>query len=598
MGEIVQLSEQVSNQIAAGEVVGRPASVVKELIENSVDAGAKDVKVVVKDAGRTLVQVIDNGKGMSAEDARLCFKRHATSKILSADDLLALITKGFRGEALASISSVAQVELRTKRSEDEIGVKLTLAGSDTGEEESVACTDGTSFSIKNLFFNVPARRNFLKSDQVELRHIIDEFQRVALAHPEISFRLQHNGSDLFSLKPGTRRQRVVGIFGAKYDERLVPIEEETDVVVISGFVGKPAFARKSRGEQFLFVNGRFIKHPLMHKAIVSAYNEVLPQGHFPLYTIFLEVDPSRVDVNIHPTKIEAKFEEDQAIFAILRSTIKRGLGKHNVAPSLDFDTELSIQIDPLHSKRVVSEPRVKINPEFNPFLSTPSAPSSATSTPSTTSSTHRSQATPTFDDFDFKEVDEFVIESTHAPVYFQYGSRFIVTTRENNLVVIDARRAHQRILFEDYLSEAQGCSRISSQKLLFPEPLELTKADVLKLSAASEQLKVYGLEVEETVEGGVEVIAVPSGLAGKLNECIDAVLEALDDGTWQDEEGRMETLAASWARAASIPKTKKLTDEEMSSIIGKLFACDSPAIDPWGRSVYTLMTEKSIEESL
>jgi len=595
MSIITQLPKSVANQIAAGEVVGRPASVVKELIENSVDAGATEVKVIVKDAGRTLVQVIDNGKGMSIEDARLCFKRHATSKIASADDLLALITKGFRGEALASISSVAQVELRTKRSDDEMGIKISLAGSDNGEEEAVACADGTSFSIKNLFFNVPARRNFLKSDQVELRHIIDEFQRVALAHPEISFRLQHNGSNLFSLKPCSRRQRVVGIFGSKYDERLVPIEEETDVVVISGFVGKPAFARKSRGEQFLFVNGRYIKHPLMHKAIIRAYDEMLPHGNFPLYTIFLEVDPSRVDVNIHPTKIEAKFEEDQAIFAILRSTIKRGLGKHNVAPSLDFDTELSIQIEPLPSKRLVSEPRVKINPEFNPFLSTPPA--------SSTRDHSHARPQPSISSSDFEigeigEIDEMIIESTHAPVYFQYGSRFIVTTKENNLIVIDAQRAHQRILFEEYLAEGKGKNSISSQKLLFPEPLDIPKSDTLKLISFSEELKIYGLQIEETVEGGVEVIAVPSGLAGKLQECIDAVLEALDDGTWQDEEVRMEKLAATWSKAASIPKTKKLTDEEMSSIIGKLFVCESPAIDPWGRSVYTLMTEKSIEESL
>lgn len=589
MGEIIQLTEQVSNQIAAGEVVGRPASVVKELIENSVDAGATDIKIVVKDAGRTLIQVIDNGKGMSPEDARLCFKRHATSKIASADDLLALITKGFRGEALASISSVAQVELRTKRAEDEMGVKLVLAGSDTGDEEGVACADGTSFSIKNLFFNVPARRNFLKSDSVELRHIIDEFQRVAMAHPDISFRLQSNGNDLFNLKPGTRRQRVVGIFGSKYDERLVPVEEETDVVEISGFVGKPSFARKSRGEQFLFVNGRFIKHPLMHKAIISAYDEVLPQGHFPLYTIFLQVDPSRVDVNIHPTKIEAKFEEDQAIFAILRSTIKRGLGKHNVAPSLDFDTELSIQIDPIPSKRIISEPRVKINPEFNPFLSAPAAPS-APSTP------RAPQPAPSFEELG--DFDEMIIESTQAPVYFQYGSRFIVTTKEENLLIIDARRAHQRILFEDYLNEGKGGESISSQKLLFPEPLDLPKAEAMKLIDTSEQLKIYGLEVEETVDGSVEVLAVPAGLAGKLQECIDSVLEALNDGTWQDEEGRMEKLAASWARAGSIPKTKKLTEEEMSSIIGKLFACESPSVDPFGNNVYTLLTEKSIEESL
>ena len=610
MGSIVQLSEHVSNQIAAGEVVGRPASVVKELIENCVDAGASEIAVVVVDAGRTLIQVVDNGKGMSEEDAKLCFKRHATSKISTADDLLALVTKGFRGEALASISAVAQVDLKTREAGSEMGTKVVLSGSDTGDASPVACPEGTQFAIKNLFFNVPARRNFLKSDQVEMRHIIDEFQRVAMAHPDLSFRLQSNGSDLFNLKPGSLRQRVVAIFGSKHDERLVPIEESTDVVKISGFVGKPSFARRTRGEQFLFVNGRFIKHPLMHKAIMNAYEGVLSPGHFPLYTIFLEVDPKRIDVNIHPTKVEAKFEEDQAIFAILRSAIKRGLGKHNVAPSLDFDTELSISIDPLPSDKILAEPQVQINPDYNPFKSTGRS-SGGASGGSASRSSGGSMKSMGFGAgaVEEKNLDEFfstneteevseVIEATEAPKFFQFANRFIITSREGNLLMIDARRAHQRILFEQYLSEGKGATKESSQKLLFPEPIDLTKADTMLLVEASEVLVAYGLELEERVEGGVEIISVPTGLAGKLHDCIDSVLEALRDGTWADEEGRREKLAAVWAKAASMPKSKKLTEEEMSAIIGGLFSCESPAIDPWGQSVLTVFDAGAIDDIL
>ena len=598
MGSIVQLSEHVSNQIAAGEVVGRPASVVKELMENAVDAGAKEITVVVLDAGRTLIQVVDNGKGMSADDAELCFKRHATSKISSADDLLALVTKGFRGEALASISAVAQVELKTRESGAVMGTRVVLNGSDTGETEEVACPEGTQFAIKNLFFNVPARRSFLKSDQVEIRHIIDEFQRVAMAHPDLSFRLQSNGSDLFSLKPGTLRHRVVAIFGSKYDERLVPLDETTDVVQISGFVGKPAFSRKTRGEQFLFVNGRFIKHPLMHKAIMKAYEGVLMPGHFPLYTVFLVVDPQRIDVNIHPTKVEAKFEEDQAIFAILRSTIKRGLGKHNVAPSLDFDTELSISIDPLPSNKIIEEPQVRINPNYNPFKS--SGDGGAVKPLGFGAGAVEEASLEEFFEVETSETTEVIeaIESTEAPNFFQFQNRFIVTIQGKNLILIDARRAHQRILYEKYLNDGKGKAGELSQKLLFPELVDLAEADAMLLLGASEVLSKYGLVLEESVEGGVEILSVPSGLAGRLNDCIDAVLEALRDGSWADEEGRREKLAAVWAKAGSIPKTKKLTDEEMSAMIGGLFSCESPATDPAGKSVFTVFNAKLIDDIL
>ena len=612
MGDcIVQLSEQVSNQIAAGEVVGRPASVVKELVENSVDSGATDITVLIKDAGRTLVQVIDNGKGMSADDAVMCFKRHATSKISSAEDLLSLITKGFRGEALASISAISHIELKTREQGAEMGVKIVVSGADKGATETVACAEGTSFSVKNLFYNVPARRNFLKSDRVELRHIIDEFQRIAMAHPSISLRLQNNGTDLFNLKPGALRQRVVAIFGAKHDERLVPLDEETDVVKISGFVGKPSFALRSRGEQFLFVNGRFIKHHLMHKAIMKAYEGVLSPMHFPLYTVFLEVDPSKIDVNIHPTKIEAKFEEDQIIFALLRSAVKRALGRHNVAPSLDFDAELSLSLDSVSSTSIINEPTIQVDSSYNPFHSSNKSSrisfgGGALDNPEikdpTLGESHGAWGNEGFSSVDINEVDatpSHVIEATQAPSFFQFEGKYIVTTISEGLIIINARRAHQRILYEGFLDAGLGFdgSKIS-QKLLFPEPVQMASVDAQMLLNASEVLNLYGLELAQSEEGGVEVIAIPTRLAGKIQDCLDSVLEALKDGTWSDEEGRREKLAAVWAKTGSIPSKKILSDEEISAMIGQLFACECPAVDPFGNKVYSIFTSKNIEEKL
>jgi len=612
MGDcIVQLSEQVSNQIAAGEVVGRPASVVKELVENSVDSGATDITVLIKDAGRTLVQVIDNGKGMSADDAVMCFKRHATSKISSAEDLLSLITKGFRGEALASISAISHIELKTREQGAEMGVKIVVSGADKGATETVACAEGTSFSVKNLFYNVPARRNFLKSDRVELRHIIDEFQRIAMAHPSISLRLQNNGTDLFNLKPGALRQRVVAIFGAKHDERLVPLDEETDVVKISGFVGKPSFALRSRGEQFLFVNGRFIKHHLMHKAIMKAYEGVLSPMHFPLYTVFLEVDPSKIDVNIHPTKIEAKFEEDQIIFALLRSAVKRALGRHNVAPSLDFDAELSLSLDSVSSTSIINEPTIQVDSSYNPFHSSNKSSrisfgGGALDNPEikdpTLGESHGAWGNEGFSSVDINEVDatpSHVIEATQAPSFFQFEGKYIVTTISEGLIIINARRAHQRILYEGFLDAGLGFdgSKIS-QKLLFPEPVQMASVDAQMLLNASEVLNLYGLELAQSEQGGVEVIAIPTRLAGKIQDCLDSVLEALKDGTWSDEEGRREKLAAVWAKTGSIPSKKILSDEEISAMIGQLFACECPAVDPFGNKVYSIFTSKNIEEKL
>ena len=604
---IVQLSDHVANQIAAGEVVNRPSSVVKELVENAVDAGATEIVVVVKDAGRTLIQVIDNGRGMGEMDARRCFTRHATSKITSADDLLSLVTKGFRGEALASIAAISHVELKTRVTGADLGVKISVSGDQMSDIEEVACSEGSSFSVKNLFFNVPARRNFLKSDQVEVRHIVDEFQRVAMAHPDLSFRLQSNGGDLFNLKPGALRKRVVSIFGVKHDERLVPVEEETDVVKIYGFVGKPAFARRTRGEQFLFVNGRFIKHPLMHRAIMNAYEGVLSPGSFPLYTIFLDVDPSKIDVNIHPTKVEAKFEEDQIIFAMLRSAIKRALGKHNVAPSLDFESELSISLDPPPKGVFIAEPTVNINPNYNPFTSGGSTPKkkSAEASFGGFEKSSEKELDNLYQMFGREEEigvaqESFVEEK--APNMFLLSSRFIVTESQQGVIVIDARRAHERVLFEQYLHAGRGMGSSLGQKLLFPEPISLSTADTDLLLGASEILMMFGLELEKSNEGEVEVVTVPSGLAGRLQDWIDSVLGALKDGTWSDEEGRREKLAQAAAQAGALKLSEKnninLTHGEMVDLVSKLFDCESPAIDSRGRAVYTLFSLENIETRL
>ena len=609
---IVQLTDQVANQIAAGEVVGRPASVVKELVENAVDAGSTDIVVFVKDAGRTLIQVIDNGKGMSEEDARKCFLRHATSKITSADDLLTLMTKGFRGEALASISAISHVELKTREAGVELGLKIGVSGDEFTDSEPVSCAEGSSFSVKNLFFNVPARRNFLKSDQVEVRHIVDEFQRIAMAHPQLSFRLQSNGNDLFNLKPGTLRQRVVAIFGVKHDERLVPIDEETDVVKISGFVGKPSFSRRTRGEQFLFVNGRFIKHPLMHRAIMKAYEGVLTPGNFPLYTIFLEVDPSKVDVNIHPTKMEAKFEEDQIIFAFLRSAIKRGLGQHNVSPSLDFDSELSISIEGMPQGKFVSEPRVQVNTDYNPFLS---SPSKSPSVNHKSSNPYRKSPSDIPKDIDAlygrpaHEVSEPHQESSLHEIadektalkcdeIFQLQNKYIVTSKDDVLLIIDVKRAHERILYEGFLNAGRGGETKVAQKLLFPEPVTLSHADIDLLLGAADVLKIFGLVIAKSPSGGLEVLAVPSGMADKLQNCIDSVLEALQDGTWSDVEGRREKLAKVWAESSAVNKKVTMNKEEMVNLVGRLFACESPGTDARGRAVFTNLTVDHITSKL
>ncbi len=601
MADIIRLlPDFVANQIAAGEVIQRPASAVKELLENAIDAGAQQIKLIVKDSGRTLVQVIDDGCGMSPSDARMSFERHATSKIASADDIFRIRTKGFRGEALASIASVAQVELKTRLTGEELGTHIIIEGSEVKSVEPCQTPVGTSFSMKNLFFNVPARRQFLKSDQVELRHVIDEFQRVALAHPDVGLTFHHNGTEVYHLLKGNFRQRIVQLFGAKYDERLVPVDEETDVVGISGFVGKPEFARKNRGEQFFFVNGRFIKHPYLHHALMAAFDGLLSDGKHPLYFINLKVDPSRIDVNIHPTKTEVKFREEQAIYPILRSAVKRGLGKFQIAPTLDFDRESSFDIEPFDRNRPVVVPGVQVNPEYNPFeterkphgnLASRMAPRNPTDGwrefyKIVEDDAHLRQQT--LDTQDTSSDDSLETK----PTLFQMGKAYIVSSIRSGMMLVDQQRAHERILYEQFMSAEQ--SGVASQRLLFPETIELGAQAHASLVASRELFHAVGLEIEDLGGRSIVVHAVPADAASvNVNELVELVLSSLLDET-NAAETLQQRIAKGLARASAIKRGRSLSEAEMRDLIDRLFTCELPAYSPTGKPAIVTFTPDEI----
>lgn len=630
---IEQLPDHVANQIAAGEVVQRPASVVKELMENALDAGATKVVVDLKDAGRNRIAVSDDGSGMGAVDAEACFGRHATSKLRSADDLLSLATMGFRGEALSSVASIARVELRTRREGDPTGTEVVMEGGEHLGTEPVTCEPGTRMTVKRLFYNVPARRNFLKSDQVELRHCIDEFQRLALAHPELSFVLRHNGSELFELPAGALRHRIVRIFGGRYDERLVPVEEQTDVVGLRGFVGKPEFARRTRGEQFLFVNGRFIRHGAFHGAVMRAMEGLLTPGQFPLYVLFLQVDPSRVDVNIHPTKVEAKFQEDRAIVAILHAAVKRALGRFHVAPSLDFDTETAFDIAPPKPGQEVEEPRIQLNPDYNPFLeygpsgksgdggqSRPWSGGQGSGVRGGAMAPGRDRIAATrrfFESGDraveeegsdkarmvFSEVPGQQIEAgpstgtgfdEQRPLFQLYGG-WIVTATRSGLVLVDQHRAHTRILYERFSGMAQQLMGGHAQQLLFPEILEVGQADAALLEDAMPALSRLGFNLEPMGGGKVKVLGLPSEAAdGDPQMLVDAVLQELRDAGAVDAEMRASRAMAGVARGAAVPSGRTLTRTEMLDVVDGLFACQEPDRDPWGRPTIATFDREAV----
>ncbi|MCB0381258.1 MAG: DNA mismatch repair endonuclease MutL [Flavobacteriales bacterium] len=593
MSDIIHLlPDSVANQIAAGEVIQRPASAVKELLENAIDAGATSISLVIKDAGKTLIQVIDDGMGMSETDARLSFERHATSKIKNADDLFNLRTKGFRGEALASIAAIAQVELKTKQSGKELGTFILIEGSEVKEQEHCSCAKGTSFSIKNLFYNVPARRNFLKSNPIEIKHIIDEFQRVALVHPEIAFSMYNNGNEVFNLNKGTFRQRIVSVFGDKYNQKLVPVSESTDIVSIEGFVSKPEFAKKTRGEQFFFVNNRFIKNAYLNHAVQSAFDQLLSKDQFPSYFLKLEIDPTKIDINIHPTKTEIKFEDERSIYAIIRTAVKQGLGKNNISPTLDFEQESSFNIPIFKSTDPVKAPTIKVNPNYNPFKmdevkqqfhQKPAVQKTdknwdklyqdfEVTTSTIIESNKKQEATP--DQTILSNWDE--AETDNKKTLVQLHKKYIFTQLKSGFLIIDQQRAHERILFEQFLSSLSSKKSIS-QQLLFPETVDFTSADAELLVEIKNDIQDLGFVLDKVGRSSFVISAVPSELQDlPIKLTLEKLLEQLKSSSSEIKIDKKEKLASSLAKSASIKSGQYLSEEEMSKLIDNLFACEMP----------------------
>jgi len=600
MADIIQLlPDHVANQIAAGEVVQRPASVVKELLENAIDADATQIKLLIKNAGKTLIQVIDNGKGMSATDARLCFERHATSKIKSADDLFALNTKGFRGEAMASIAAIAHVELKTKTANEALGTQIQIEGSKVTAQEVIATPEGTSVAVKNLFFNIPARRNFLKSDPVELRHIMDEFHRVALAHPQISFSIYHNGSDMFDLRNENFRQRIVHIFGAKTNERLVPVNEDTELLKISGFVVKPEFAKKSRGEQFFFVNRRFIKSPYLNHAIVSAFEGLLPPKKIPSYFLNLEVDPKSIDINIHPTKTEIKFDDEPTLYALLRAAVKHSLGQFSIAPVLDFNRDPNLDTPYPQKSIQISSPKVDIDPSFNPFTN-PSKSFDKSNNKKwdalyvgLESKSNTRDSEDGFVSFETDAIQSSIFENqseTKTKNTFQLQKKFIISTIKSGLVVIDQNRAHERILYEDFLQRITLKSS-ASQQLMFPLRLEFTPQELTVIDTIKDHLTQMGFVFSTGKSNQLEFSALPTGIKPELvDEILNQLVEDVQNEVPEFSFSSSDLLAKSFAKSLAIKNGTHLSEQEQEFIVNSLFACKEPNISPSKRSIFITLS--------
>ncbi|MDO6760428.1 DNA mismatch repair endonuclease MutL [Tamlana sp. 2_MG-2023] len=622
MADIIQLlPDHVANQIAAGEVVQRPASVVKELLENAIDAGADTIKLIVKDAGKTLVQVIDNGKGMSSTDARLSFERHATSKIKSAEDLFQLHTKGFRGEALASIAAIAHVELKTKQETDDVGNALVMEGSNVVSQEIVVTPTGTSVSVKNLFFNIPARRNFLKSDTVELRHIIDEFHRVALAHPGISFALYNNGSESFNLPISNYRQRIVNIFGNKTNEKLVPVDEDTEVLKISGFVGKPEFAKKTRGEQFFFVNDRFIKSAYLNHAIASAFDGLLKNGMHASYFLNLTVDPQTIDINIHPTKTEIKFDDEHTLYAILRAAVKHSLGQFNIAPVLDFERDPNLDTPYNYKENPVSTPKVEVDRSFNPFNDAPVSRSESRGGSSTSFRQASPKQTPSdweslyvgleskgnesqqdFAEVQFESEEETLsifegdhqVEQSHTT--YQLHNKYIVSTIKSGMLIIDQYRAHQRVLYEEFLRNMT--TRVGvSQQLLFPLQLHFSPQDIAIVSQLKSDLEHTGFVFSNVEEELVEITGVPVGVPeSEVSIILEQLISDVENEVPDSNFSATDLLAKSMAKSLAIKTGQSLKKDEQEHLVNKLFACKDPNVSPANRVTFVTMSVDELDK--
>ena len=596
---IALLPDAVANQIAAGEVVQRPASAVKEMLENAVDAGATDIRLVIKDAGKTLIQVIDNGCGMSRTDASLSFERHATSKIKDADDLFRIHTKGFRGEALASIAAVAQVELKTRLHDQELGTHIKIAGSQIEITTDCQTQPGTSLAVKNLYFNVPARRNFLKSDPVETRHIIDEFQRVALTHPDIAFTMHHNGNEVFNLPAAVLRQRVVNVMGNKFNQRLVPAEEYTDILKISGFITKPEFARKSRGEQFLFVNRRFIKSPLLHNAIIRAYGELLAPGTHPAYFIYLEMDPSEIDVNIHPTKTEIKFQDEKTIYALLHSSIRQALGKFNVTPTLDFEQETSFSTPPLQPGQIVKPPTIRVNPDYNPFRTEKEKPGNLASRFKQPSASDWKELYQIVEDSEAKQAEIRVEEErkpSDGPGVLLMHSEYAVTQIASGMVMIHLKRALERIEFEKHRAHLQTGTG-TSQRLLFPQTIGVPAAQVAILEERMEDLTAMGFELNSLGGGSFSINGIPSGLESEQPRgLVEELLEQLTHLPTDLDMPVQDRTALAVARSAVRQWRRRWKTAELKHLVDELFACEQPYYSPTGKATIATFTHEEITD--
>jgi DNA mismatch repair protein MutL len=605
MSDIINvLPDSIANQIAAGEVIQRPASVIKELVENSVDASATHIDIIIKDAGRTLIQINDNGCGMSETDARLCFERHATSKIKCADDLFNLHTKGFRGEALASIAAIAHVELRTRQANTELGTSVILEGSLCKEQTPCTMEQGTSFLVKNLFFNVPARRNFLKSDNVEYSHIHDEFLRIAYVHPEIAFTLYHNDKLIYNLPPTTLKQRIINILGNLSKERLLPVEQATNIVTICGFIGKPEFAKKTRGEQYLFVNNRFIKHPYFHHAIASAFEEVIPAKHFPTYFIYFDVDPKLIDINIHPTKTEIKFQDEKIIYGILKATVKRTIGSFHLGGSIDFENISPFDFSTVPQKGIPREPLITTQPDYNPFHPQKQK--------TTSGHDHFSSVKPSTANEGWEKIYESIRENTPAEsialnettqtvidsvlheaestfneqlAVFQTLQKYIVARVKSGFIVINKEAALERILYERYihcLSEKPQ----NSQRILFPETLTFSPQDGDIVNDLLKELNNLGFDIEPFGKNTFILNGVPVDLLDdKAQEIIEQLLESYKNNLISLKISKKNNIAHSFARSIGKKKNKYLSEEEMQSLIGELFASESPHTSPSGKKI-------------
>lgn len=622
MSDIIHLlPDSVANQIAAGEVIQRPASVIKELVENAIDAGAQNIHVLVTDAGKTCIQVIDDGKGMSETDARLSFERHATSKIREASDLFALRTMGFRGEALASIAAVAQVELKTRTGKDELGTKIVIAGSKVESQEAISCPKGSNFSIKNLFFNIPARRKFLKANSTELSNILTEFERIALVHPEVAFSLYSNDSELFNLPVSPLRQRILAVFGKKLNQQLLTVEVNTTMVKVSGFVGRPETSRKKGAHQYFFVNGRYMRHPYFHKAVMDAYEHLIPVGEQISYFLYFEVAPANIDVNIHPTKTEIKFENEQAIWQILSAAVKESLGKFNAVPSIDFDTEDMPDIPAFEQNRPPEPPKVHYDSSFNPFKTNPGG-GGGYSRPQVDWEVlyggleKASKMNRAADELQLMPADEPVtmeeeIISPAAPAtlysgeaaamekssqHLQFKGRFILTSVKSGLMLIDQHRAHICVLFDRYLTQIRQKQGVS-QGVLFPEILRLPASEAAMLQSIMDDLAAVGFDLSDLGGGSYAINGIPSGIEGldPVELVRNMVHTAIEKGNDVKEEIQ-NMLALTLARAAAIVYGQVLTNEEMVSLVDNLFACPSPNYTPDGRVVLSTIKEEDIDK--